>query len=97
VASSIAKSVGCGDGGLVEVVGRNEPMGKTMVFWAILCAFVGTNGPVSMMYVGSFKSLADCEKYASQFTVTAKSGTTTPSFSIVCVQSNQTGTTPPHN
>jgi hypothetical protein len=33
-----------------------------MIFWAILCAVVGTNGPVTMMHVGSFTSLADCEE-----------------------------------
>jgi hypothetical protein len=67
-----------------------------MIFWAILCAFVGTNGPVTMMHVGSFTSLADCEKYAGQFTVTTKPATSAPSFSLVCIQSNQIGTTPPH-
>jgi hypothetical protein len=68
---------------------------KKMIFWAILCAFVSTNGP--MKHVGSFASLADCEKYAGQFTVTTKLATsTTPSFSLVCIQSNQIGNTPPH-
>jgi hypothetical protein len=44
-----------------------------MVVWAILCAFIGTtNGPVTMMHVGSFVSIADCEKYAGAFTVTSK-------------------------
>jgi hypothetical protein len=70
---------------------------KKMIFWAILCAFVGTNGPVTMMHVGGFASLTDCEKYAGQFTITTKPATsTTPSFSLVCIQSNQTGTTPPN-
>jgi hypothetical protein len=67
-----------------------------MVVWAILCAFIGTNGPVTMMHVGSFVSIADCEKYAGAFTVTSKPAAGTPSFTLVCVQSNQTGTIPPH-
>ena len=73
-----------------------------MRFWAILCAFVSANSPVTIMHVGTFTSLADCERFAGAFTVpvkpTAKQvepSPVVPSFALVCIQANQVGTVPP--
>ena len=73
-----------------------------MRFWAILCAFISANAPVTMLHVGNFSSLADCERFAGAFTVPAKPvakpdelSPIAPSFAVVCIQASQVGTVPP--
>jgi len=70
-----------------------------MTVWLVLMVLSGDGSDVEMMHVGNFSSFQDCENIAKTSTTPVqpqqKGGIKTPFVTMMCIQANQTGTTPP--